>query len=173
MVQNFCIRFAVESPYRAHITPYLKEVRWLNMKGRRWVHLCCLIYNVVKRGIPNYLSSKIEKRSEAHNLNLRNSNDLLSVPIHCWRTSCSRPPILHKKSNNSPKYHSLPIFSTLKFINMHTNDNAPLLTQIWLNRKPMMSPSTYGTSHRIYETLLGGRSLGKTPGSVLSEKGFN
>lgn len=55
-VQNSCMRFAYNIPYRHHITPYLNSSCILNMKYRRKYHLYNFIYNVIRTGQPIYLS---------------------------------------------------------------------------------------------------------------------
>lgn len=80
-VQNSCIRFALNVPYREHISPYLGAIGWMDMRTRRWVHLCCLVYKVIKLKIPEYLYEKLEKRSEAHTLT-RRCETTLSIPAH-------------------------------------------------------------------------------------------
>lgn len=82
MVQNACIRYSLNIPYREHISPYLKQLDWLNMKTRRWIHLCCIVYSVIQSNTPLYLSQKIEKRSTAHSVETRDRDTTLSVPIH-------------------------------------------------------------------------------------------
>lgn len=81
-VQNSCIRYSCQVARREHISPYLRQIGWLNMKERRLHHLCCLIHKVVINKKPSYLYAKIEKRSEAHNVELRQSELRLSVPMH-------------------------------------------------------------------------------------------
>lgn len=81
-VQNSCVRFALHVPYRDHISPYLSDIGWMDMRTRRWVHLCCLVYKVIKSQKPEYLSEKLEKRSEAHTQTTRRCNSTLSIPVH-------------------------------------------------------------------------------------------
>lgn len=81
-VQNACIRFAQYVPYREHISPYIKQVGWLNMKQRRWVHLCCMVHNVIAMKKPEYLLNKIEIREHAHSVATRNRDVILTVPVH-------------------------------------------------------------------------------------------
>ena len=81
-VQNSCIRYSCQVARREHISPYLRQIGWLNMKERRLHHLCCLIHKVIINKKPSYLYAKIEKRSEAHNVELRQSDLRLRVPPH-------------------------------------------------------------------------------------------
>ena len=81
-VQNFCVRFSFEISYREHISPHLRNIGWMDIRTRRWVHLCCLVYKVMKYETPEYLSRKLEKRSEAHTVMTRRRETTLSIPAH-------------------------------------------------------------------------------------------
>lgn len=85
-VQNSCVRFSMHIPRWQHITPYLKEVGWLSMRERRWVHLCCLVFNVIQTKVPKYLYDKIQRRCDAHDVTTRNCEMTLSIPVHHLET---------------------------------------------------------------------------------------
>lgn len=81
-VQNSCVRYSLQIPRRQHISPHLKQIGWLNMRQRRWLHLCCLLFKVINTQQPNYLCEKLEFRSSAHSVQLRHCEETISVPIH-------------------------------------------------------------------------------------------
>jgi len=78
-VQNSCMRFAYNIPFRQHITPHLNAHNILNMKNRRKYHMYMLIYRIVKNEEPLYLKN--------HLVSMRNPNNtrnhhLFNVPAH-------------------------------------------------------------------------------------------
>lgn len=58
-VQNACIRFCFNVPPRSHVTPFMNTANILKMKGRRDLHMACLLFNLVKYKTPPYLADKL------------------------------------------------------------------------------------------------------------------
>ena len=48
-VQNSCMRFSYNIPYRNHITPYLNNANILNMENRRKLHMHTFIFRIIKK----------------------------------------------------------------------------------------------------------------------------
>lgn len=81
-MQNLCLRFITYIPPFSHVTPYLRNLKCLNMRERRLVHYVCFLNSILKSQIPGYLYDKMSKRSSAHDLNLRHVNSTLNIPKH-------------------------------------------------------------------------------------------
>lgn len=78
-LQNSCMRFSYNIPFRNHITPYLNENNILNMSYRRKHHLYNFVYRIIKTGQPPYL--KLLFNSFLHEYNTRYVNNY-RVPRH-------------------------------------------------------------------------------------------
>lgn len=78
-IQNSCMRFSFNIPYRHHITPYLNSNSILSMCNRRKCHMLSFIYKVLKTGKPPYLNSLFN--SHEHSYFTRNVNNF-KVPQH-------------------------------------------------------------------------------------------
>lgn len=81
VVQNSCLRFAYGMRRRDRISHRLAEAAWLNMGARRFLHACCLFYNVIIYTSPPYLYNKITFRTDVHHINVRHRN-ALTMPRH-------------------------------------------------------------------------------------------
>lgn len=77
-VQNSCMRYIYNIPFRNHISPYLNEHKILNMENRRLYHMYCLIWKIVKTNEPNYLRSKLTTHNHVHDT--RNITNFVIVP---------------------------------------------------------------------------------------------
>ena len=58
-VQNSCMRFSFNIPFRNHITPYLNVNLILNMKNRRKRHMYSFVYKILKKYLRNYFTSSV------------------------------------------------------------------------------------------------------------------
>lgn len=55
---NSSIRFIFKVPWREHLTPYYKELKWLKLADRRELHTLSLMYKMLKNEAPIYLQDK-------------------------------------------------------------------------------------------------------------------
>lgn len=78
-VQNSCMRFSYNIPYRNHISPYLSDNKILNMNNRRKLHMYNFIYRIVNNNQPFNLRSQFQEFGHEHAT--RNNNDFI-VPLH-------------------------------------------------------------------------------------------
>lgn len=78
-VQNSCMRFSFNIPFRNHITPYLNDNSILNMKNRRKHHMYTFVYRILKNGEPPYLRKLFNFYRHPHHT--RNMN-YFKVPQH-------------------------------------------------------------------------------------------
>ena len=78
-IQNSCMRFSFNIPFRSHITPYLNNNKILNMEGKRKCHMFTFIYKIVKYQKPAYLHNYFNVFIHPHNT--RNVNRY-RVPQH-------------------------------------------------------------------------------------------
>lgn len=80
-VQNSCVRLIYGLRRRDRVSERLRELGWLNIQKRRFLHCCSLLYNIYNHRIPSYLYNKIIFKTNIHNVNLR-SKSLIVVPKH-------------------------------------------------------------------------------------------
>ena len=83
-IQNSCIRLIFGLRKYDHISAKFKVLKWLNIKQRRDLHICCLLHKILLQKSPPYLLNKLRYRTDVHNINVRNKK-LLTIPAH--RTS--------------------------------------------------------------------------------------
>ena len=81
-LQNRCLRFSFNIPYRSHITPFLNNNSILNMSNRRRYHMYVFVYKIIKTGKPSYLIDTFTPFT--HNHATRNTH-IFKIPSH--RTS--------------------------------------------------------------------------------------
>lgn len=79
-IQNMCLRYSYNINRREHITPYIRDLKILNIENRYVLQFSCLLYNVVNNGLPSYLKEQLVLRSELHVRNLRNTT--YNTPVH-------------------------------------------------------------------------------------------
>ena len=72
-VQNFAKKFD-------HITPLLKGLRWLPIRQQLYFRFAVLVFKCMTRCAPEYLTSKLVRRSAVSTRNTRNSQ-LLDIPL--------------------------------------------------------------------------------------------
>ena len=75
-MQNFAARILTDTGKYDHITPALKALGCLTVEEQLWLRDVTMMYKYVNNLVPAYISCEIEKRSNAHAYNLRNSEDL-------------------------------------------------------------------------------------------------
>ena len=87
-----------------HISPALKELKWLPIEARCSFRTACLTHKALHTGKPTYLASKLKRAGQTRNL--RSSNTLLLIPPKARKQktlACSF-------SSNAPKiWNSIPI----------------------------------------------------------------
>ena len=74
LLQKFAAHILTETKKFDHITPVLKTLGWLTIEEQLWLRDVTMMYKCVNNLVPAYISCKIGKRSNAHNL--CNSEDL-------------------------------------------------------------------------------------------------
>lgn len=65
-LQNTCMRFSFNIPFRNHITPYLNEQSILNMTNRRKLHIFTQVYRVLDTNQPPYLKELFTINEHSH-----------------------------------------------------------------------------------------------------------
>ena len=80
LVQNFAARVLTDTKKFDHISPVLRELGWPSIKDQLLVRDTNQVYKIVNSLAPLYLSSKLSKRSDAHNYNTR-KRDNLNLPL--------------------------------------------------------------------------------------------
>lgn len=79
-LQNACLRLIFGIKKYERISHTLKEVKWLNMSNRRYLHAACLFHKILLYKAPPYLYDRITFRTDVHNLNLRFKG--VTIPLH-------------------------------------------------------------------------------------------
>ena len=79
-VQNFACRIVCGAKIFDHITPLLKDLRWLPIRQQLYFRFAVLIFKCITRCAPAYLTSKLVRRSAVSTRNTRNSQ-LLNIPL--------------------------------------------------------------------------------------------
>lgn len=102
-LQNCCLRYAYDIGYMEHLTVHYCNKGILKMDDVISCHYLGTLFNLIKNGEPDYLTSYLSKRSEHHNLNLRNK-DLFNVPkqnTEIFKNSfaCRAPNLLNEYYN--------------------------------------------------------------------------
>lgn len=80
-IQNSCIRLIFGLTRSSHVSSKLREINWLNMRERRYLHCACLYYKIINYKSPIYLFNKIKFRSDVHVANTRGKHKL-QIPQH-------------------------------------------------------------------------------------------
>lgn len=81
---NMAIRFIFNLRKFDHVSSYRSRLKWLTIRGRRSLRVLCMLYSILNNGkYPDYLFSKFLFRADAHDRQLRSSeNLLLTFPSH-------------------------------------------------------------------------------------------
>lgn len=81
MLQNSCLRYAHNIPRYDHVTPHYNQHQILKIENRFVLLFCSMLYKVLNTHIPDYLLLLLIKRSDVHNIQLRNVNSY-DIPKH-------------------------------------------------------------------------------------------
>lgn len=81
VLQNNCFRYSFSVSRFEHITPYYVHKGILKLKYRNMLLFATFLYNVIRSGLPQYLSGALVYRSDIHSLDLRHIS-YLTVPRH-------------------------------------------------------------------------------------------
>ena len=79
-VQNLAGRILCDAKKFDHITPLLKGLRWLPIRQQLYFRFAVLVFKCMTRCAPEYLTSKLVRRSAVSTRNTRNSQ-LLNIPL--------------------------------------------------------------------------------------------
>lgn len=79
-IQNSCIRFIFPVPRHSHVTPFLRQLSWLNMNERRFLFYCSLVNSICLTNKPDYLSSLITWRHSVHSVHTRHASSTAEIP---------------------------------------------------------------------------------------------
>ena len=79
-VQNFAARIICDTRKFDHVTPLLKELRWLPVKSQLYLRDAVFAFKCMTGSAPTYLSSKFLTRGEVSGRTTR-SSQLLQIPL--------------------------------------------------------------------------------------------
>lgn len=79
-IQNACMRFVCNIPYRHHVTPYLVMLNEHTMIERITYLSLVLLHKIYHTREPSYLYSLLIRRSDMHNINIRINS--FTLPQH-------------------------------------------------------------------------------------------
>ena len=79
-VHNLACRIVIGAGRFDHITPLLKDLRWLPVKQQLYCRLAVLVFKCMTGYAPAYLTSKFVKRSAVSTRTTRNS-EMLRIPL--------------------------------------------------------------------------------------------
>ena len=79
-VQNFTARIICGTRKFDHVTPLLKELRWLPVKSQLYLRDAVLAFKCMTGSAPTYLSSKFQTRDEVSDRTTR-SSQRLQIPL--------------------------------------------------------------------------------------------
>ena len=77
---HFACRIVCGAKKFDHITPLLKDFRWLPIRQQLYFRFAVLVFKRMARCAPEYLTSKLVRRSAVSTRNTRNSQ-LLNIPL--------------------------------------------------------------------------------------------
>lgn len=81
-MQNHCVRFVKHVPRFSHITPFIRELRLFKLNELRFLHFAVFLRKILNTKTPVYLYSKLTRRTEIHNRELRRIGDIIDIPRH-------------------------------------------------------------------------------------------
>ncbi len=76
-VQNFACRIVSGARKYDHVTPLLKELRWLPVATQLYYRSATMAFKCMTGCVPAYISSQFIKRQEVSNHHTRNSQQLI------------------------------------------------------------------------------------------------
>ncbi len=100
-IQNACLRFSFSLNRYDHVSPYLTQAGWYNMKHRREMHNLCCIYKILNGDAPSYLLDEIMSIQTIHGYATRNEG----LPIPRFRTKLKQNSFFVKSIGS---YNALP-----------------------------------------------------------------
>ena len=74
-VQNFAAKVALGGAKYDHVTPFLRELKWLRVKDKYTYELGLSVYNIINKNVPSWLSS-LPTRGETRSRNTRQEHQL-------------------------------------------------------------------------------------------------
>ena len=80
-LQNGCLRFCYGLRKFDHVTQCYTDSGWLKLDLRFYLHICTLVFKIMKFKQPTYLLEKLVRGSDIHDRHTRH-NYLFSVPRH-------------------------------------------------------------------------------------------
>ncbi len=95
IVQNFAARIMTGSRKYHHITPVLRQLKWLPMDKILYFRDCVMTFKCMKKLVPDYLCQKFVTRSAMSNRVTRQSKQL-HKPL--YRTSKAQKSFLYRAS---------------------------------------------------------------------------
>ena len=87
LLQNFAARILTGKRKYDHISPILKDLKWLTVKEMLQLRDVTMVYKCQHGLAPDYLVSKLVKRSNIHNYNTRQKDN---INIEFRRTSTAK-----------------------------------------------------------------------------------
>lgn len=104
-VQNSCVRVITRIPRYAHVTPFLRQLRWLPVRCRIEFKVCCMLHRCVYGSppAPAYLQEIVRLAdSSSINISLRSqAGPVLHQPLTSKRRSCGSLSIVGPRLWNS------------------------------------------------------------------------
>ena len=79
-IQNFAARIATSTRKYDHITPVLKELKWLPVATQLYFRSAIMAFKCLTSRVPEYLSSQFSKRGEISGRATR-SSQMLNIPL--------------------------------------------------------------------------------------------
>ena len=106
-IQNFAARIVTRLRKFDHITPILKQLRWMSVKDYLFYRDALLTFKCMNGMAPSNLGSRFIKRGTISGRSTRNAN-LLDIPRH--KTATDQPSFLYRTVtiwNNLPSHIKL------------------------------------------------------------------
>ena len=79
-IQNFAARIATGTRKYDHITPVLKELKWLPVATQLYFRSAIMAFKCLTSRVPEYLTSQFSKRGEISGRATR-SSQMLNIPL--------------------------------------------------------------------------------------------
>ena len=93
LIQNYAARIVSGTRKYDHITPVLRELKWLPIKQRLELKNAVIAFKCINGLAPQYLCSKFSKRKDKHKYATRNKEDL---HINKYRTASGQRTFLYR-----------------------------------------------------------------------------
>ena len=95
-IHNFACRILCGAKKFDHITPLLKDLRWLPIRQQLYFRFAVLAFKCMTRRAPEYLTSKLVRSSAVSTRNTRNSQ-LLNISL--FRTASGQRTFQYRASS--------------------------------------------------------------------------